>query len=229
MRKSNGVLPLTLDQVADRARYLARDLPLKSLDPWLVTDSIITTIPQLGEAYCPDGYYRLEYPNGNSNPKSANPWSYWRRPGSNFLNRTADCIGGATWCGGFDRYQPDIFPFFEGSINCDSMLMDARHKQTCFKIVPTPLIGAFMVYDSEDYDGDGQRDRVGHISVIIEIPAEFDPKERACWAAIKAVDVANRGRNRANEKTTGLVWFGNDRRGYPKNSQFVVSVMEGTE
>lgn len=194
------VLGLTPEQVVARTRYLASD-------------------------ECVTGYYRLEYPNGGTDPTASDPFARWSKPGSSFINITADCIAGALWCQGVDRKQPERFPIWGGAINCDSLLMDARDQAACFRLLDRPEPGCMLVYDSVDYDHDGDRDRVGHIMTITDVPAEWDPASLECWRAIKGADVAAR-RGRANMATTGLGWFGLDKRGVPKDSQFVRCVME---
>ncbi|MGH7179912.1 MAG: hypothetical protein ACREJC_21225 [Tepidisphaeraceae bacterium] len=194
------VLGLTPEQVVARARYLAS--------------------PE-----CVTGYYRLEYPNGGTDPTASDPFARWQKPGSTFVNVTADCIAGALWCQGVDRKQPKRFPLWEGSINCDSMLIDALGSSVCFVVVDRPAPGDMCVYGSVDYDCDGDRDRVGHIMTITDVPAEWDRTVAECWAAIRGVDVAAR-RGRANMATTGTGWFGVDKHGVPKDSQFIHCVMQ---
>jgi len=181
----------------------------------------------LASKQCPDIYYRLEYPNGGTDPAAKDPGARWSKPGSTFVNVTADCIAGAAWCGGWDRYQPIRFAhLYDGSINCDSMRFDIEGPGKCFERIDRPEPGCMVVYGSVDANGDGHRDRVGHIGTVVAVPLEWDPKEYDCWKRVKVVDIAARTPQRANQYTTGLTWFGYDRDGVPKDSWFVRSIMQ---
>jgi len=178
------VLGLTLAQVAARARYLAS--------------------PQ-----CVAGYYRLngekdKLPpyNGGKDPTAADPFDRWKKPGGKTTNITADCIGGASWCGGFDRLQEKRFDLYDGWVNTDSMLMHARGKASCFVLLDKPTTGAFIVCPSKS-----PGHKVGHIGVIVEVPAEWDAEIAECWRLVKVVDVASRGASRANVETTAAGWY----------------------
>jgi len=194
------VIPLTGAQRAARARWLASDA-------------------------APTIYYRLDYPNGGADPEAADPAARWSHPGSTFVNVTADCMAGAAWCAGFDRYQPVRFKhIYDGYINCDSIRLDIAGPGACFERLDAPEPGCMILYGSLDYDGDGRRDRVGHIGTVTDVPAAWRPDDRACWKALGVVDIAAR-KGRANARTTGDVWFGLDRRGKPKNAWFARSIM----
>jgi len=194
------VIALTAAERVARARYLASP-----------------TAPAI--------YYRLDYPNGGANPEAADPAARWAHPGSSFTNVTADCIAGAAWCAGFDRYQPVRFAhIYEGSINCDSIRLDVAGPGRCFERLAAPAPGCMVVYGSLDYDGDHRWDRIGHIGTVVEVPAEWDARERACWQALGVVDIAGR-KGRANARTTGGAWFGADRQGKAKDAWFVRSTM----
>ncbi|MGN6107871.1 MAG: hypothetical protein ACTHU0_22375 [Kofleriaceae bacterium] len=180
----------------------------------------------LASSTCADIYYRLEYPNGGHDPKATDPASRWTKPGSTFVNRTADCIAAAAWCGGWDRYQPTRFAhLYEGSINCDSMRYDAGGPAKCFERLDSPRPGCMVVYGSVDYDHDRRWDRRGHIGTVVEVPARWDPKSHEAWRRLVVVDIADRSPHRANRATTGVSWFGRERRGVPRDSWFVRSVM----
>lgn len=195
--KRGVVLGLSLEQVRERALYLAG--------------------PK-----CAVGYYRLNGKhdglpayNGGKDPTAADPFDRWSRPGSTFVNVTADCIGGAAWCGGFDRYQPERFAhIYEGWINTDSMLEDARGPARCFVELPRPTPGCFIVCASHTPGHE-----VGHIGTVVEVPLEWDASAPECWSAIGVVDVASTGAGRrANTLRTGRGWFGT-------RAGFVQSVM----
>jgi hypothetical protein len=195
------VLDLDADQRVARAQYLAS--------------------PQ-----CETIYYRLDYPNGGTDPTAKDPGARWSRPGSTFTNITCDCMGGAAWIAGFDRYQPERFKhIYDGYINCDSIRMDIASGGRCFRRLARPEPGCMVMYGSVDYDGDGRRDRVGHIGTVISVPPDWDERAASSWQKLQIVDVAARA-GRANAMTTGMPWFGMDRRGVAKDSWFVVSTMK---
>ncbi len=187
------VLGLTLAKVAERARYL-------------------------GSPECVDGYYLLKDHNGGKDPTAADPFDRWQKEGSAFVNRTADCIGGAAWCGGFDRYQPERFAhIYGGWINTDSMLLDALGRQKCFVTIDRPVPGCFVVAPSHS-----PGHVIGHIGTVVSVPAEWDPEIADCWRRVGVVDVASRGAGvRANRETTAAGWFAARKQG-----AFVRSIME---
>ncbi len=188
-----ALVPLKLEQVASRARYLAG----------LVTDEALDRHVHAPARLCPIGYYRLDDHNGGKDPNAPDPFSRWAKPGSTFVCVTSDCIGGAAWCGGFDRYQPQRFAhIYGGWINTDSMRLDAGGPAKCFERLERPTPGCFVVFASGAHGH-----RVGHIGTVIGVPAEWDAKERECWQALQVVDIAARA-GRANRLTTGSGWYG---------------------
>lgn len=212
------VVSLTPDEIVNRALYLVGELTLSDIDDEVVKDG--------APEDCPVLYYRLEYPNGGTDPTAPDPGARWSKPGSTFVNRTADCVAAVAWCSGFDRYQPDrAADVWGGRLNCDSMLIEATQYGRCFEILDRPEPGCIVTYGSEDYDGDGQRDRVGHTGIITSVPAEWDAAARECWADLGVVNIAASAA-RANSRAVGTTWFGNDRRGHAKQSVFLRSIME---
>lgn len=201
------VCGLSLKQVAQRARYLAGLATIDTLD-WYVRK-------EDAPLECPVGYYKLKDFNGGKDPTAPDPFARWSKPGSDHVNRTADCIGAAAWCGGFDRYQPKRFAHvYKGWINTDAMLIDARDKAKCFELIDRPMVGCFVVCASGSPGHE-----VGHIGTVVSTPAEWDRRERECWKALGVVDVASTGAGkRANTLRTGIGWYG-------ANASFVISTM----
>jgi hypothetical protein len=199
------VVPLSLEQVAARARYLAGNAISAVLDDHVRSP----------EKLCAVGYYLLKEHNGGKDPTAPDPFDRWSRPGSSFVNVTADCIGGASWCGGWDRYQPERFAhLYGGWINTDSMLLDARGPAKCFVELPRPEPGCFVVCASGT-----PGHAVGHIGTVVGVPPEWDRKERDCWKLLEVVDVASTGAGkRANTLRTAIGWYG-------ANASFVRSIM----
>jgi len=188
------VLPMTMEEIRDRALYLASDR-------------------------CVAGYYLLHDHNGGKDPTAPDPFDRWKFQGKDgewHTAVTADCIGGAAWCGGFDRFQPVRFAhIYGGWINTDSMIMDARGPGRCFVELDRPEPGCFVVCAS------GSRGhKVGHIGTVVTVPAEWDKQIGECWSALGVVDVASTGAGRrANTLRTGRGWF-------DTNAAFVRSIME---
>lgn len=192
------VLPLTAKQRVQRALYLAELAEMSSLDPWAQR----TGAP----AKCPDIFYLLKDHNGGKDPTAADPADRWSKDGSTFVNRTCDCIGGASWIGGWDRYEPIRFAhIYGGWINTDSMRMDAGGKEKCFVKLDAPELGCYVVCASGSPGHD-----VGHIGTVVGVPEGWNRKDRASWDALDVVDVASRTPRRANMLTTGRGWFGAD-------------------
>lgn len=212
------VLGLTGAQIAARARYLGQ------LADGHVLDGYVNGGPVPVASKCPDGYYLLKEHNGGKDPTASDPFERWSKPGADFVNRTADCIGGAAWCGGFDRYQPKRFAhLYEGWINTDSMLLDAFGPAKCFVPIDRPEVGCFVVgmTGAKNFEG------CGHIATVYAVPPEWDANVFDCWRHVLAVDVAHRDPNPANRPRDAGAWFAGRRR--PGNethyTAFVRSIM----
>lgn len=199
-------MPLTAHQRLVRMLYLAQRVKLSDLDAYVRKDGA----PEM----CPDGYYLLRDHNGGKDPTAPDPFDRWTKEGGTNINRTADCIGGMAWCGGWDRYQPERFRhLYSGWINTDSMLLDARDEGRCFELLDRPELGCYVVCAS------GSRGHaVGHIGGVVAVPEEWDADVRDCWRRLSVVDVAARSPSKANAMTTGLGW-------YDTNAAFVRSRM----
>lgn len=213
------VLGLTGAQIAARARYLGQLATSEVLDGYVNGGRPVPT-------KCVDGYYLLDKEhgerNGGSDPAAQDPFYRWSKAGSSFVNRTGDCVAGAAWCGGWDRYQPKRFAhIYEGSINVNSMLLDAFGPMKCFEPLVVPEPGCFVVAPTgaEHFKG------CGHVATVYAVPPEFDPNVEDCWRHVLAVDVAHRDPHPANRPTTAQAWFAG--RGHDANHcAFVRSVMK---
>lgn len=200
------VVPLTAYQRIQRALYLAGKADADALD-----DYIIGAGPR-----CAIGYYLLHEHNGGKDPTAPDPFDRWAKQPGATVNRTADCIGGAAWCGGFDRWQEKRFAhLYAGWINTDSMLLDARGPAKCFLELSRPEPGCFVVCAT----GSPGHEKCGHIGTVVGVPLEWDATVRECWQALGVVDVASTGAGqRANTLRTGAGWF-------DTRAGFVVSTM----
>jgi hypothetical protein len=187
------VLALTAQQRAMRARYLAGEVNADALDSHVRSPA----------RTCPMIYYRLSNYNGGKDPTAADPATRWRSSPAGQLNVTSDCMGGAAWCGGFDRYQPTRFAhIYDGWINTDSMIKDALGPAKCFRLLTGPEVGCFVVAAS----GSGAKKAIGHIGVVTDVPTGFRPLVDP-WERVGVVDIAARV-GRANLKTTARGWQG---------------------
>jgi len=197
------VVPLTPAQVVARALYLADEKTILDLDDHVL---VRTDTPER----CPTIFYRLEAHNGGTDPTAPDPASRWRTEGG-FNAVTCDCMGGAAWCAGFDRYQPMRMRKaigYGGAFNTNSMILDITlplltGETRCFESLGRPEPGSMIVCKSGS-----PGHKVGHVGTVVGYQlAEWDPTQRACWEAIEVVDVAGRA-GRANKRTTGVGWRG---------------------
>lgn len=195
----------------------------------------------------PEGYYRLKYPNGGTDPTAPDHFAHWKRgklkpdgsyetvwvaatdPGFHFI--TGDCVSKVARAWGFDRLQQKRGAHLQGgAINCDFMMRDANGPAKCFRRLDRPEPGAIITYASlADQDHDGERDGAGHTGIVIKTPVEWDPKVKQCWLDLVVSDCASRTPHLADQRTTGRAWYGS-RTGeagisVPKNSIFVLPIM----
>jgi len=115
--------------------------------------------------------YRLADHQGGRDPHAPDCASHWKSAVKRIPLATADCAALACWSIGMDRYQPDRFSTFGGWLNTDSMLIDARTSKELFEIADKPTPGDLIVYPSIDYDRDGDRERVGHVGIVVDAAA----------------------------------------------------------
>jgi len=201
-----AVVPLTPAQVLSRALYLAGKLTADKLDPFV----------RAPRARCRPIYYRLPNHNGGTDPLACDPASEWYETdaaGVAHLRVTSDCSGGDSWIHGHDRYQPLRMAAavgYGGYFNTNSKIIDATRivipgsTPRCFEADDRPFLGAIIVCKSGSRGHD-----VGHEETVIEVPAEWDPTERACWEAIKTSGIRGSGAQ-ANGVGTGRGWFDTD-------------------
>lgn len=175
------VLGLTLPQVAERAKRLG--------DPANVT-----------------GFYLLKEHNGGKDPTAPDPfdrWTFQDHDGNDHTAATADCIGGALWNTGADRYQPVRFPYYDGWINTDSMLDDVFGKRQCFVPLDYPEPGCFAVART---GAPGFR-LCGHIITAHTVPPDFEIDRLDSWKALMGCDVASMGYAKRANTTHDLTWW----------------------
>lgn len=163
---------------------------------------------QLGLPDFTDGYYLLKDHNGGKDPTAADPFDRWPHAGADGISRearTADCIGGASWCGGFDRYQPVRFAhLYGGWINTDSMILDAQGPEKCFVRLAAPVAGCFLVA----HTGAPGFTACGHIATLHTVPdVAWDDDDEDLWRHLLGSDVALRTPQRANQPCVPTWWF----------------------
>lgn len=218
------VITLTAAQIVERAQRMANH-PGK---PWFN--------PNWPPA--PEGYYRLKFPNGGTNPLGPDNFAHWRytdpkRTGFNFVDPTdpkfhfvtGDCVSLDAWAGGWDRLQTLRAAHIQGgAINTDLQVEDANGPAKCFERLKCPEPGCFVVYSSlTDQDDDGVRDGAGHTGVVVGYYAdgsngreikwnqaipEWDEKEKQCWLDLAIIDCASRSPHLAVQLTNARAWFG---------------------
>lgn len=211
------VVPLTTDQIIARARYLAQLADSSTLDPHVRNP----------RPMCRSFYYRLADHNGGTDPTAPDCATDWQETDASGLvhpRYTSDCSGANAWIHGHDRYQPKrMAPAvgYSGYWNTNSKIIDATRTITnpakqgprCFVAEPVPRPGLIVVCKSG-----APGHKVGHEETIIEVPAEWDPRERECWALVKTSGSRGSGKQ-ANGPGTARGWFNT-------GALFLRSVME---
>lgn len=199
------VVPLTTDQILNRARYLAQ----------LVDASVLDSFVRSPRPKCRDIYYRLKDHNGGTDPTApdcATDWSERDDKGVEHPRWTSDCSGADSWIHGHDRFQEKrMSPAvgYGGYWNTNSKIIDAtriivdvkKQGAQCFVAEPRPRAGLMIICRSGAVGH-----AVGHEETMIEVPAEWDPNERECWEAIKTSGCRGSGAH-GNGPSTGRGWF----------------------
>jgi hypothetical protein len=153
-----------------------------------------------------------------------------------------DCAGYVAWAWGFDRFQeanmwytrrpgqfnPAVpikeghpvgyraFDYYGGWINTDSMMEDSLDNNNDWFInLDSPVPGCIVSYGST---GKGSSRRIGHEGLVIAAPAVFDRENPEHWRRLEVIDC--RSAKPAILVRDGMTWFGKDRKGRPKQSQF---------
>lgn len=127
----------------------------------------------------------------------------------------SDCVGFTSWCLQHDRFQPETFPYYDGWINTDSLMMDAVGEQSWYRRIDRPEPGDVVVFPS--IYRDGKRVRMGHIGLVVEVPAELiddvyaipDRMRRHWLSLIKVIDCAGARSRRPyaiSETTAAASW-----------------------
>lgn len=93
----------------------------------------------------------------------------------------SDCVGWALWALGIDRYQPKLFTYYDGWMNTDSIIADAKTKVGggLWQLLSKPEAGCLVVFPS--LYKDGRMIRMGHVGLVVEVPAEW-PVDYDSWS-----------------------------------------------
>jgi hypothetical protein len=151
-------------------------------------------------------HYHLQYPNGGTDPDDV---PYDRDTGG------CDCIGFALNVCGLDRFQDGRmkrwsntlrkwgqarkFPLYDGYINTDSMIDEARTQGKWFTILKEPEDGCFIVGHSQK---GLLRRKIGHIGVCVDT-SEYKTKG---LAGIQVVHCSPSNVNKPGNKFGSAVW-----------------------
>lgn len=94
----------------------------------------------------------------------------------------SDCIGFALWATGLDRYQPKLFTYYDGWMNTDSIIDDAKSGVGGgrWKLLSKPQVGCLVIFPS--LWKNGKMIRMGHVGLVVEVPGEW-PDDFAQWSA----------------------------------------------
>jgi hypothetical protein len=127
----------------------------------------------------------------------------------------SDCVGFTCWCLSHDRYQPKTFTTYGGWINTDSLMMDAHGPCEWYAPQPKPEPGDVVVFPSLHHDG--KMTRMGHIALVVDVPADMPDDvyalpaaERRQWLTrVRVIDCAaahGRVPHAVSETTAAASW-----------------------
>lgn len=146
---------------------------------------------------------------GGRDPRAASPLT--KR--NNVLG--SDCVGFTSWALGHDRYQPETFELYDGWINTDSLMLDARGARQWYEQIDVPEPGDVVVFPS--IHRDGRRVRMGHVALVVEVPVglpagvfALPADERRKWLrdvyVVDCAAAASRGQHAIHETTAAASW-----------------------
>lgn len=124
----------------------------------------------------------------------------------------SDCVGWVLWCLGIDRYQPKLFTYYDGWMNTDSIIDDAKSGVggKLWKLLKRPEVGSLIIFPS--LRSGGKMTRMGHVGLVVEVPAEWpddfmswSPKERtSLLKLVKVIDCNASFARRVSGKAIGV-------------------------
>jgi hypothetical protein len=128
-----------------------------------------TVLDRVAKAwYCTTQKAKYILGEGGRNPANLNPFT----PNAKGV-LGSDCVGFVLWCLGIDRYQPKLFTYYDGWMNTDSIIEDAKTGVGggLWKLLDRPEPGCLVVFPS--LRKGGKMIRMGHVGLVVEVPAEW--------------------------------------------------------
>lgn len=134
---------------------------------------------------------------------------------TNKLGHGCDCWGLAgAWAYKLPRHRPGYnkgpWATVSDDINCDAAIEQAEHAAAAdrlWEVVDRPRPGHLLVYPSIR-DDSGKRIRIGHVGIVVDVPAEWDPK--GPQYGLVTVVQCQATRAPAIIKGPGTAWFGRE-------------------
>lgn len=128
-----------------------------------------------------------------------------------FTNGGCDCYGFVTWCYELPRHRPGYnrgsWSSVEDDANCDSIIEQSEHIHEVidrlFESVDHPAIGDLLVWPS--IRDQHKRVRIGHVSIVVELAAEWDPTAPA-YDHLRVIQ-CQAGSRPAIQLSSGALWL----------------------
>lgn len=169
-------------------------------------------------ASCPHIY---DLGEGDYQPHSALPLTTSERKGGVLAS---DCIGTVVHAMAIPRrrvgFNDGPWSVVEGYVNTDSSIQDAQHERDLFELVrDRPQPGDLLCWPSI-YEGElvadpkkrrrrGQRVRIGHISIVVDVQAAEWDWSAPAFSLLNVVQCGSRHRP-AIHRSTGAAWAGRE-------------------
>ena len=192
------------------------------------------------------GYYWLgggDYAPAHFFPSAPPIDEPWTRGPENTLvagKDVCDCSAFAMWAHRLRKHRPGFnhgaWATVSDDINTDSITEDAMHKRELFSLVTMPEPGDLIVYRSIWQDalgaindeGRGTRRWIGHIGVIVDVPAGWGAGELASLGVVHCH--GPQGKGPAVTRSDGSIWahhgaMWNDDGAHPMRSAMLVRVI----
>lgn len=152
------------------------------------SDTVARARQHVGDKAC-----KYQLGDGGTTPESMVPWD---------SDGGLDCSGFVAWCLGYDRYQ-QIGDKPKGYwLNTDVIRAGGRND---FVEVDRPAPGVLLVYGRHPF---GKKPYIGHVGMIVSVPAEWDSDEVPCWHALQVAHCHGpNGRRPGIEITGAYGWY----------------------
>ena len=125
----------------------------------------------------------------------------------------SDCSGfAASWCYRLPRSRPGFnrgpWSTVSDDVSTDSVVEDSEHRNELFVAVSLPQAGDLVVFPGIRLPGQAKRVRIGHIAIVVEVPAEWDPANPD-YSRLGVIQCFPR--RPAVQRTDGKLWVGRER------------------